>query len=190
MEPLFTGLSPLVQALAQGLKPLLDMPFAFFGHSLGALVGFELARELRRQSGPQPVRLYVSADRAPRIPRRDPPIHALPEADFRVALSRLNGVPGKVLQDMELMQIVLPVLRADFAIYETYAYSSEPPLACVISGLGGLQDRRVRRDDLEAWCDETDDAFSLRMFPGDHFYLNTAQPFVLQALSDDLCNAE
>jgi medium-chain acyl-[acyl-carrier-protein] hydrolase len=187
METPFTAISPLVQALAQALLPLLDKPFAFFGHSLGALVAFELARQLRRQSGPQPVRLFVSADRAPRSPRRDRPINALPEADFLVELVRLNGTPRKVLEDAELMQIMLPVLRADFAIYETYAYSPEPPLACVIAGLGGLQDQRVRRDDLAAWRDETDDAFSLRMFPGDHFFLNTAQPLLLQALSQDLC---
>src|SRR5271170_5577451 len=99
-EPPFTKLSCLIEALVRALDPLLDMPFAFFGHSLGALVGFELARELRRLARPQPVRLVVSAARAPRIPRRDRPIHALPEADLRVELSRLNGVPGKVLENV------------------------------------------------------------------------------------------
>ena len=82
MEPPFTQLSPLIQALAQALFPLLDKPFAFFGHSLGALVSFELARQLRRQYALQPVRLFVSADRAPQIPHRDPPIHSLPEGEF------------------------------------------------------------------------------------------------------------
>jgi medium-chain acyl-[acyl-carrier-protein] hydrolase len=185
-ETPFTRLSPLVQALAQALLPLLDKPFAFFGHSLGALVGFELARQLRRQSGVQPVRLFVSADRAPQIPSRDRPIHALPEGEFLVELRRLNGIPGKVLEDVEVMQFMLPVLRADFAVYETYAYTTDSPLDCFISGFGGVQDHRVRRGDLEAWRDQTSVSFSLRMFPGDHFFLNTAQTLLLQALSQEL----
>lgn len=186
METPFTQLSPPIQALAQALVPLLDKPFAFFGHSLGALVGFELARQLRRQSGVQPVRLFVSADRAPQIPHRDRPIHALPEAEFLGELRRLNGIPREVLEEAELMQIMLPVLRADFAVYETYVYSSEPPLNCPISTFGGLQDHRVSRGDLEAWRDQTNGSFSLRMFPGDHFFLRTTQPLLLHALSQEL----
>ena len=186
METPFTQLSPLIEALAQALGPLLDKPFAFFGHSLGALVGFELTRQLRRQSGVQPVRLFVSADRAPQIPHRDRPIHALPEGEFLHELRRLNGIPGKVLEDEELRQIMLPVLRADLAVYETYVYSTEPPLNCPISTFGGLQDHRVSRGDLEAWRDQTSGSFSLRMFPGDHFFLNTAQPLILQVLSQEL----
>jgi medium-chain acyl-[acyl-carrier-protein] hydrolase len=186
METPFTQLSPLVQALAQTLVPLLDKPFAFFGHSLGALVGFELARQLRRQSGVQPVRLFVSADRAPQIPHRERPIHALPEGEFLVELRRLNGIPGKVLEEAELMQIMLPVLRADFAVYETYVHSTEPPLNCPISTFGGLQDHRVSRGDLEAWRDQTSGSFSLWMFPGDHFFWNTIQPLLLKVLSQEL----
>jgi medium-chain acyl-[acyl-carrier-protein] hydrolase len=186
METPFTQLSPLVRTLAQALGPLLDKPFAFFGHSLGALVGFELARQLRRQSGVQPIRLFVSANRAPQIPHRDRPIHALPEGEFLAELRRLNGIPGKVLEDVELMQIMLPVLRADFAVYETYVYSAEPPLDCPISTFGGSQDHRVSRGDLEAWRDQTNVSFSLRMFPGDHFFWNTTQSLLLQALSQEL----
>jgi medium-chain acyl-[acyl-carrier-protein] hydrolase len=185
-ETPFTQLTPLVQALAEALVPLVDKPFAFFGHSLGALVGFELARQLRRQSGVQPVRLFVSADRAPQIPHRDRPIHALPEREFLAQLRRLNGIPGKVLEEMDLMRIMLPVLRADFGVYETYVYSNEPPLNCPISIFGGLQDHRVSRGDLEAWRDQTSVSFSLRMFPGDHFFLNTTQPLLLQVLSQEL----
>ena len=186
IETPFTQLTPLVQALAQALVPLLDKPFAFFGHSLGALVGFELARQLRRQSGVQPVRLFISADRAPQIPHQDRPIHELPEGELLVELRRLNGIPGKVLEDVELMQIMLPVLRADLAVYETYVYSTEPPLNCPISTFGGLQDHRVSRGDLEAWRDQTSVSFSLRMFPGDHFFWHTTQPLLLQVLSQEL----
>jgi medium-chain acyl-[acyl-carrier-protein] hydrolase len=186
MEPPFTQLSPLVQAIAEALFPLLDKPFAFFGHSLGALVSFELARRLRRRYAVQPVRLFISADRAPQIPNRDPAIHSLPEGEFLTELRRLKGTPTELLEDEEVMQIMLPVLRADFAVYETYRYSTEPPLNCPISAFGGLQDHRVNRGDLEAWRDHTGVSFSLTMFPGDHFYLNTTQPALLQALSQEL----
>jgi len=186
METPFTQLEPLVQALAQALVPLMDKPFAFFGHSLGALVGFELARQLRRQSGVQPVRLFVSADRAPQFPHRERPMHALPDEEFLVELRRLNGIPGKVLEEVELMRTMLPVLRADLAVCETYVYSTEPPLNCPISTFGGLQDRRVNRGDLEGWREQTSVSFSLRMFPGDHFFWHTTQPLLLQVLSQEL----
>jgi medium-chain acyl-[acyl-carrier-protein] hydrolase len=186
MEAPFTRLQRLVEALGQVLVPLLDKPFAFFGHSMGALVGFELARRLRRQSGVQPVRLFVSAASAPQIPSHHRPVHALPEDEFLEELRRLNGTPGEVLEHAELMQIILPILRADFSVYETYAYSPEPPLNSSIFGFGGLQDHRVSRGDLEAWREQTSGSFSLRMFPGDHFFLNTAQPLLLQVLSQEL----
>jgi medium-chain acyl-[acyl-carrier-protein] hydrolase len=130
--------------------------------------------------------LFVSADRAPQVPRRHPPIHALPEPEFLLELRRLSGIPQKVLEDAEVMQIMLPALRADFAVYETYLYSTEPPLNCFISSFGGLRDPRVSRGELEAWRDQTSGSFSLRMFPGDHFFLNTTQPLLLRVLSQEL----
>jgi medium-chain acyl-[acyl-carrier-protein] hydrolase len=185
-ESPLTRLQPLVEDLDRALAPLLDKPFAFFGHSLGALVGFELARHRSRQSGIQPTHLFVSAGRAPQIERRDRPIHGLRDAEFLAELRRLNGIPGPVMEDAELMAIMLPILRADFAVYETYRYAAGTPLACGISGFGGLQDRRVSRGDLDAWQDQTHTPFSLRMFPGDHFFVNTMQPLLLQALSQEL----
>jgi len=151
MERPFTQLSPLIETLAQALAPLLDKPFAFFGHSLGALVSFELVRRIRRQYGVHPVRLFVSAGRAPQIPHRGRPIHTLPDKEFLMELRRLNGTPSELLGHEELMEIMLPVLRADFAVYETYLYSTEPPLNCPISAFGGLQDHEVSDSDLEAW---------------------------------------
>ena len=186
MEAPFTRLSPLIEALAEALVPLLDKPFAFFGHSLGALVGFELARHFRRQSGVLPVCLFVSADRAPQIPSRHRPIHALPEAEFLVELLHLNGIPQEVAEHPELMRIMIPVLRADFGVYQTYRYSEEAPLDCKISCFGGLQDPRVNRAELAGWRDQTRMPLSLRMFPGDHFFLRTTLPLLLRALSQDL----
>ena len=186
LEPPFREFSPLIETLAEALLPLLDRPFALFGHSLGSLVSFELARQLRTKHQARPVHLFVSAGPAPQIPLRGSPINDLPEKELSTELLRLNGTPRELLNDKELMEIVLPSLRADFALYETYHYSSEPPLNCPISAYGGLSDERVKHSDLEAWRDQTNVSFSIRMFPGDHFFLKTTQSLLLRALSQEL----
>lgn len=186
MEPPFTRLEPLIQALAHALLPSLTKPFAFFGHSMGGLVSFELVRILRKEYDLSPVHLFVSGHRAPQVPDPDPPIHALPEAAFLEELRRLNGTPEAVLQNAELMQLLLPTLRADFAVIETYIYAPDPPLDCPITAFGGLQDQEASCDDLEAWREQTNAAFSLQMLRGDHFFLHSAQPLLLQFLSRKL----
>jgi medium-chain acyl-[acyl-carrier-protein] hydrolase len=153
---------------------------------MGGLVSFELARLLRKKYGKSPVHLFISGYRAPQVPDPDPPIHDLPEPEFLEALRRLNGTPEVVLGNTELMQILLPALRADFAVIETYAYTPESPLACPITAFGGLQDREVSCEDLKAWQQQTNAAFSLQMLPGDHFFLQSAQPLLLQSLSQEL----
>lgn len=182
----FTQLEPLVEALAQALLPNLNKPFALFGHSMGGLVSFELARLLRRKYGLLPVHLFVSGRRAPQVPDLDPPIHALPEPAFLDELRRYNGTPEAVLENKELMQLLLPILRADFAVLETYVYTTEPPLGCPITAFGGLQDCKVSCDHLEAWRNQTSASFSLQMLPGDHFFLNSAQALLLQSLTQHL----
>src|SRR4028119_1169798 len=179
----FTRLQLLVQALALALLPYLDKPFAFFGHSMGGLVSFELARLLRREYGLSPVHLFVSAHRAPQVPDPDAPIHALPNPEFLQELRRYNGTPEAVLENAELMQLLLPTLRADFAVVETYAYTPEPPIDCPITAFGGLDDREVTCNELEAWREQTNASFVLKMFPGEHFFLHSAKPLLLQCLS-------
>ncbi len=186
MEPPYSRLSLLVEALIQALLPLLDKPFALFGHSLGSLVSFELARQIWANHQVRPVRLFVSAGPAPQVPRRNSPIHDLPEKEFMAELRRLNGIPAELLSNKELMDIVLPSLRADFALFESYRYLSGPPLNCPISTFGGLSDQRINHDDLEAWRDQTTASFTIRMFPGDHFFLKSTQPLLLRALSQEL----
>lgn len=187
-EPLATRLAPQVEAVAASLTPALDRPFAFFGHSMGALISFELARYLRRLGRPGPVHLFVSGHGAPHLPDRNPPLHGLPEPEFVAKLRELNGTPEEVLRHEELLQLLIPVLRADFAVCETYVYQAEPPLPCPISAYGGLADGYVNREELAAWQEQTASRFSLRMFPGDHFYLNQAsnRAHLLTALARDL----
>ena len=186
MEQPFTALSPLIEALAQGIAPYLSTSFAFFGHSMGALISFELTRYLRRQQMALPVHLFLSAFRAPQLPKPDPPIHQLPDDEFLHELKRFNGTPQAVLENAELMQLLLHTLRADFAVCETYAYAKEKPLSCPLSVFGGTQDREVTRAELEQWQMQTTREFSLRMFPGDHFYLFTLQRLLLQTILQDL----
>ncbi|MEM7769705.1 MAG: thioesterase II family protein [Cyanobacteria bacterium P01_A01_bin.37] len=176
----------LVQTIAPFLLPYLDKPFAFFGHSMGALVSFELARLLHKEYKCSPSHLFVSGRRAPQVPDPDPPIHTLPNSEFLQELRRLNGTPEAVLQNDELMQLLLPTLRADFAVLETYVYTPQPLLDYPITAFGGLQDPEVCCEVLEAWRDQTRAAFSLHMFPGDHFFLHTAQSLLLQSLNQTL----
>lgn len=192
-EPPFDRVGPLLDALLPAILPELDRPsthasrpFAFFGHSLGALVAFELCRRLRAAGAPLPAQLFVSGRNAPQTPLDDEPLHALSDEDLIAGLIRYNGTPAAVLADKELMELVLPVVRADFAIHETYAYKSEPPLDLPITAFGGEADNTVDEAHLEAWRAQTSRGFRRQMFPGDHFYLNDAQEALARAIIDDL----
>ena len=182
----FHRVTALVSALSCALQPYLDKPFAFWGHSMGALIAFELARQLRRENKPGPLHLLVSGHRAPQLPDSVPPIHQLPEREFVRELRLLNGTPETVLQHAELMQLMMPILRADFALAETYTYTVEAPLDCSISVFGGLQDERVGNNDLKPWQEQTWQDFSLRLFPGDHFYFHSHRSQLFLAMSEEL----
>jgi medium-chain acyl-[acyl-carrier-protein] hydrolase len=153
---------------------------------MGALIGFELARALRQHAGPFPVHLFVSSYHAPQRAAPNPAIHAWPNAEFIEALQQLNGTSAEVLENPELMELMLPVLRADFALCETYTYRAEKPLACPISAFGGVHDGAIKPDDLEAWQEQTSGGFSLRLFPGDHFYIQRTCAVLIQTVLRDL----
>lgn len=181
----YRRLTPLVEALADAVEPYLDRPFAFFGHSMGALVAFELARHLRRTSKPQPVRLTLAAFRAPQLPNPNISIHHLPDEVFKVVL-RSEGVPETILQSDELMQAVLPTLRADLELCDTYEYSAEPPLGCPLSIFGGLGDVRISASDLAGWRTQATTVSGPTMFPGSHFFVHSAHDLVLAEVGRDM----
>lgn len=171
-ETSFDRMEPLVRAMADAVRPLLDRPYILFGHSLGALAAYELARLLRREGQPSPAHLVVSGRAAPHLPLRRRTIHHLPDAEFIEELRQLNGTPREVLENAELMSLMIPPLRRDFAVVETYAHAPGPALDVPLSAFGGDEDPNVLREDLEAWAPYTSAAFQMQIFPGDHFYLH------------------
>ena len=175
----------LVFLLREGLEPYLDRPFAFFGHSIGALVSFELARELRRTCGIQPCHLFVSGCPAPHLPHSER-MWDLPDEEFLERLCRFNGTPPEVLNHPELMDMMLPTIRADFALRDRYVYREEPPLNCSITAFGGMSDQHVSGADLRAWRQHTRERFKFWLFQGDHFFLRSAQETMLESLFSEL----
>jgi medium-chain acyl-[acyl-carrier-protein] hydrolase len=182
----FKHLKPLVEELAEAIVSAHREAYAFWGHSMGALISFELARELRRRSHTLPRALFVSGRGAPQVPVADPLIFNLPEKEFIAELKRLNGTPGELLEDPETVKLFLPTTRADFQIVKTYLYQPEDPLACAIYAYGGLQDPDVSAESMSAWQKQTSLQFKARMFPGDHFFIHSSTTSLLSVLRRDL----
>lgn len=185
-EDPFTSVDSLVPVLVDRLAPHLDGPYSLFGHSMGALIAFETTRELRRRALPPPLRLFVSAFRAPHLPERFPNRRALDDRAFIADLQALAGTPNEVVDDEELMALLLPTLRADVTICETYVHRQEAPLDIPLSVFGGSADPRVSRDELDAWRQHTRADMELRIFPGHHFFLKSHRAAVVNAIADRL----
>ena len=169
----------------QGLASYLDKPFALFGHSMGALIAFELARHVSREYKAQPVHLFVSGRCSPQT-NSEPLDPKLFDSELPEMLRRNNGTPEEVLENPELMELVLPVLRADVALCKSYVYAPKPPFSFPITAFGGFDDHGVVRRYIEGWREHTTGPFVLRMLPGDHFFLNTSRLLLLEAISKEL----
>lgn len=184
--PRYTNLLTLTKAIANVIRPFLDLPFAFFGHSMGATIAFELSRELRRSGNLQPIHLFPAAQFAPHSPHEREVTYNLPELELIEKVRDIKGTPKEVLDHPELMEVMIPLLRADFEMVESYTYVPEAPLDCPITVLGGLEDLDLTRARLEEWRQHTTASFSLRMLPGDHFFINTATMFIHRVLAQEL----
>jgi medium-chain acyl-[acyl-carrier-protein] hydrolase len=186
-ETPFESLAPLVAAVAEGIRPILDEPFSIYGHSLGGIIGFELARYSRSHFGREPENLIVSAVRAPQLPYPFSFIGKLPEPEFIAEIgTRYEPVPEEILRDEEMLRLTMPVLRADFSVFETYEYVDAPPLACKIHVLGGEQDRMVSRDALDAWRVQTTGAHTVTVVPGGHFFIREQRERVWRRIREIL----
>jgi medium-chain acyl-[acyl-carrier-protein] hydrolase len=187
-EPPLRSVPELAETIAAEIIPIVEGPFAFFGYSFGALLSFETARVLRRQ-GVAPDRLMVAALKAPHLPLRRKPIHDLPDREFAEKIRNFQGTPDAVLQNSELMNLLLPAIRADFTAYETYRYTAEEPLECPITAMGGARDSSMSLDELESWGEHTRGAFVTRVFPGGHFFLHASRQLVTWTIVQELLPA-
>ncbi|SFV14432.1 thioesterase II family protein [Pseudoduganella namucuonensis] len=179
-------LSELLAELAQLTSRDRSLPFAFFGHSLGALLAFELARYCRRHYLPLPQCLIVSGCDAPNQRKSGGALHTLPDDELIAALGRYNGTPPQVLANAELMALLLPAIRADFALGERYAYRLQPPLALPLSVYAGKDDTLLSPETVKGWSVETSETCRTQWFNGDHFFLHAQRDAVLEALRGDL----
>lgn len=187
-EAPLTDLAVLIPQLKEAILPSLDRPFAFFGHSMGVMLCFELARMLRKHHQLEPKHLFFSAFAEFQQPRPAPFYH-LPEEQFiAVFQQRFEGFSPEVLASRELLDLCVPILRADFTLVQTYRYTPDEPFSCPITALGGSQDKVVNPDSLAAWQQHTKGRFLLRMFPGKHLFIQTAQESLLAYVSQALAN--
>ncbi len=182
-ERSFTSLGPMIDALEQAIDPYTKVPYAFFGHSMGAQLAFELTRRLRDRGIPEPQCLILSGRKAPQLQSKRKPIHTLPESEFREEVKRLNGTPDEALNNQELMDIVSPILRADFQAIETWEYTPSNPITVPMFVMGGVKDKNVTLDDLEEWRQVSTGPFGLELFSGDHFFINQATDSLLKSIN-------
>jgi medium-chain acyl-[acyl-carrier-protein] hydrolase len=186
LETPFLHMAPLVRDLAGSLNPFLDRPFGLFGHSLGGLIAFELTRALVQQGRPQPGHLFISAADAPGSPHSRPRLGSATKEDVKQELRSLGGTPQLLLDNEELMDLMMPTLRADFSVIETYEYQAGPPLPVPISVFAGTTDHVVPATNLDGWRHQSDRGYRLQFFPGDHFFLHTSGPGLLEAITQAL----
>jgi len=183
-EPLYTQMDPLVDVMAGELRHWLDIPYAVFGHSMGALLAFEWVHRLQREGLSMPAWLFLSGRRAPDSPDDTNPLHSLPDLEFIEEVTRLyDGIPHEFLRNAEFMEVILPILRADIAVVESYRFRESEPLDCPITVFAGKKDASVSWGELLAWKRQTRRRFSVQILPGGHIY---PQRPLLQAISATL----
>ncbi|WP_256728364.1 thioesterase II family protein, partial [Burkholderia pseudomallei] len=185
-NPLIEHAEPIVEALADIVPPLLDLPYAFFGHSMGALIAFDLAHLLRARGFAQPLLFVASGRSAPRFRWRDAGIQTLPDEAFIAAVRDYNGTPEALIADPALRELWLPRLRADLTISATYRYVGPPPLDCPMLVLHGSNDGLVSDAGLSGWLAETIGAVRYVGFSGGHFFMHGEEAGVLAEVRREL----
>jgi medium-chain acyl-[acyl-carrier-protein] hydrolase len=187
MEGFSASMGDLVHGTVEAMTPCLDKPYVIFGHSFGALSGFETIRELRRRGLRQPSLFIPAGRRGPQLKKKKPPISALPEEEFIEELRKDYGDHiGHVLQSPELRETFLPQIRADFALSEAYRFQAGQPLDCPIVAFAGVTEDDLEAHELNAWSAHTSRRFHSRRFPGDHFFIRESQALVIEAIAQEV----
>lgn len=184
-EPAFFRMTPLIDALEREFAALDDVPFAIFGHSLGALTGFEIARRLERV-GSGPTHVFVSAHRAPQLPLRMTAVHLADDETILRRLRRYGGTPREIYDHPDLLEALLPSLRRDFAVSETYRFLDPTRLAASLTAFAGRSDESADAAAMEPWREVVDGKFRLHLFDGGHFFWNDDPRPVLRQVASDL----
>lgn len=179
-EPAIDDLAELADRIHGILRRQDDLPVTLFGHSMGALVGFEVTRRLEAD-GCGPVRLYASGRRAPST-RRAEAVHLRDDAGILAEIRRMDGTASSVLGDEEMMRAALPALRADYRATETYTCPPDVTVGCAITALVGDSDPKTTVDEARAWSRHTSGPFDLRVLTGGHFYLTSQADKVIGLL--------
>ncbi len=183
-EAPYESMPELVGALVDALRPVLAGRYAFFGHSVGASVAFEVARELRRRGASLPAALFVAGRQAPQLPWPHPAVRHLADLPLLHAVQRRYGtVPTALLEDAEVRELLTPALRSDLALVETYSYDPEPPFAFPMLAFGGSSDEMITRADIEAWREQTTGTFRARMLEGGHLFVADQRDVLLAEMS-------
>jgi surfactin synthase thioesterase subunit len=188
MEPGVTNIPDLADQIHAALRPSLSGTFAFFGHSMGAILAFEVARRIARDEGRGPAHLFVSGRAAP--PRHHHQnLHRAGNPALIAELRSLGGTDPRILQDGEVLELILPTMRADYTASETYRFEPGPPLSCDITAMTGDRDSQNTIAEAAAWSGHTTGAFNLRVYPGGHFYLDDCRARVLEVISSSLAGS-
>ncbi|HET6143120.1 MAG TPA: alpha/beta fold hydrolase [Candidatus Acidoferrales bacterium] len=186
-EAPYSSIGALLPGLIEDMSGLLDRPFAFYGHSLGATVAFECALNLRRNLRLEPVHIFVGASQAPQLPWEHSPMRALPEDAFLSEMAeRYGALPAEVISDTEMRALIVPILRADISMIEKYVHLPESPLSCDMTVFGGLRDHMVQRHELESWRELTTGRFRLQMLDGNHLFLKSHKDHLLQLIAGEM----
>jgi surfactin synthase thioesterase subunit len=181
-EPCVETIPELARQVFGALRPWLDQPLAIFGHSMGASLGFEVARLVEAETGAPVAHLFPSGRRAPSR-RRHETVHLLDDEGLLADVKKLSGTNAAVLGDPELLRAALPAIRNDYRAAETYEYTPGPRLSCPVTVFTGDADPKTTVDEARAWEEHTTGPFDLQVFPGGHFFLAQHQPAILRTIS-------
>lgn len=185
-EPCIRDCGEMVEAMMEQMEGHLDVPFVLYGHSMGGLLAFELARGLRRTNRPLPEGLFVTGRRAPQVLGAGPVAFDMPDDQFWRAVGKLYGTPKALLDSPDLKAMLLPTFRADFELLAKWRYCPEPPFDFPIWAVGGTQDPGISQEAIWAWKEQTNGSFKHWMIEGGHMFLQQKEATLLQYLFDAL----